>query len=126
MTGLDGSGTQVLSEIVNNYVDRGVRVLFCRVLSQRSEIYKKSDRSGIVEKYGGPEHFVKSVDEALMMTEMENVEQWYQQQGPRRHQEEIQDVQHPLREPQCATPRDDGRDGARGPEPVVQVDPSDD
>lgn len=78
VTGLDGSGTQVLSEIVDNYVDRGVRVWFCRVPSQRSEIYKKFDRSGIVEKCGGPEHFVKSVDEALRMTEMENVDQWYE------------------------------------------------
>lgn len=30
VTGLDGSGTQVLTEIVDSYISRGVRVFFCR------------------------------------------------------------------------------------------------
>ena len=77
VTGLDGSGTQVLAEIVDNYVDRGVRVFFCRVPSLRSSVYKKFERSGIVTKCGGPGHFVKSVDEALTMTELESLELYY-------------------------------------------------
>jgi hypothetical protein len=31
------------------------------------------ERSGIVSKVGGPGHFVKSVDEALRMTELEDL-----------------------------------------------------
>ncbi len=73
VTGLDGSGTQVLTEMVDSYVSRGVRVFFCRVPSERSPVYKMFQRSGIVDKIGGPAHFVKSVEEALRMTELEEV-----------------------------------------------------
>ena len=69
MTGLDGSGAQVLAEIVDDYVERGVRVFFCRVPAERSEVWRKFERSGIVERVGGRGHFVKSVDEALRLTE---------------------------------------------------------
>ena len=77
VTGLDGSGTQVLMEIVDGYVSRGVRVFFCRVPSQRSTVFKMFQRSGIVSRCGGPKHFVRSVDEALRMTEMETLDDWY-------------------------------------------------
>ncbi|MCJ1245746.1 hypothetical protein MMC30_002950 [Trapelia coarctata] len=77
VTGLDGSGTQVLMEIVEGYVDRGVRVFFCRVPNRRSAVWKLFEKSGIVEKCGGPDHFVASVEQALKMTEMDGVETWY-------------------------------------------------
>ena len=77
VTGLDGSGTQVLMEIVDGYVNRGVRVFFCRVPSPRSSVFKKFEKSGIVSRCGGPKHFVSSVDEALRMTEMESLDDWY-------------------------------------------------
>ncbi len=77
VTGLDGSGTQVLTEIVDSYVSRGVRVFFCRVPSRRSQVYRLMDRSGIVEKSGGPRHFVQSVDEALRMTELEHLSEHF-------------------------------------------------
>jgi len=77
VTGLDGSGTQVLSEIVDSYISRDVRVFFCRVPSERSPVYKMFERSGIVSKVGGPGHFVKSVDEALRMTELEDLSDFY-------------------------------------------------
>ncbi|KAI9696756.1 MAG: hypothetical protein M1836_005118 [Candelina mexicana] len=77
VTGLDGSGTQVLTEIVDSYVSRGVRVFFCRVPSKRSQVYRLMDRSGIVEKIGGPRHFVQSVDEALRMTELEHLSEHF-------------------------------------------------
>lgn len=71
VTGLDGSGAQVLAEIVDGYVEKGVRVFFCRVPGVRSEVWRKFERSGIVERVGGRGHFVKSVDEALRMAEGE-------------------------------------------------------
>ena len=73
VTGLDGSGAQVLAEIVDGYVERGVRVFFCRVPSERSAVWRKFERSGIIGKCGGKGHFVKSVDEALRMTELESL-----------------------------------------------------
>jgi MFS superfamily sulfate permease-like transporter len=77
VTGLDGSGTQVLTEIVDSYISRGVRVFFCRVPNERSQVYEKFQRSGIVDAVGGPGHFVKSVDEALRMTELEDLTDFY-------------------------------------------------
>lgn len=67
VTSLDGSGTQVLSEIVAGYVDSGVRVFFCRVPNPRHPVFRLFMRSGIVEKAGGMRHFVMSVEEALAL-----------------------------------------------------------
>jgi MFS superfamily sulfate permease-like transporter len=72
VTGLDGSGAQVLAEIVSGYRERGVRVFFCRVPPPNSKIYQLFVKSGIVDNCGGARHFVKSVDEALRMTERES------------------------------------------------------
>ena len=77
VTGLDGSGTQVLTEIVDDYLKKKVRVFFCRVPNERSPVWKMFERSGIVEKCGGPRHFLRSVDEALKMTESENFSETY-------------------------------------------------
>ena len=77
VTALDGSGTQVLTEIVEGYIDRGVRVFFCRVPAKGTPIYTLFETSGIVEICGGPDHFVGSVEEALKMTELDNVNNWY-------------------------------------------------
>ena len=77
VTGLDGSGTQVLTEIVDGYVERGARVFFCRVPNERSPVHQMFERSGIIRKCGGRSHFLKSVDEALRMTELENAEEYY-------------------------------------------------
>ncbi|KAF4302529.1 sulfate transporter/antisigma-factor antagonist STAS [Botryosphaeria dothidea] len=73
VTSLDGAGAQVLLEIVQNYVERGVRVFFCRVPREGSEIWRLFQQSGIVETVGGPRHFVNSVDQALRMTELESL-----------------------------------------------------
>ncbi|KXG46566.1 sulfate transporter [Penicillium griseofulvum] len=70
VTSIDGSGTQVLSEIVHAYAEEHVRVFFCR-LPNRS-VFRMFERSGIVEKCGGLTHFVPSVDEALRLAESEN------------------------------------------------------
>ncbi|KAJ6143969.1 hypothetical protein N7471_003422 [Penicillium samsonianum] len=70
VTSIDGSGTQVLSEIVHAYAEQRVRVFFCR-LPNRS-VFRMFERSGIVETCGGLTHFVPSVDEALQLAESEN------------------------------------------------------
>ena len=75
---MDGSGTQVLEEIVRGYRERGVRVFFSRVPggrdSKESEVWKMMERSGIVELVGGEGHFVSDVGDALKMTEVEGEE----------------------------------------------------
>jgi MFS superfamily sulfate permease-like transporter len=73
VTSLDGAGAQVLAEIVESYRKRDVRVFFCRVPSERSHVYQLFDKSGIIEMCGGTRHFVKSVEEALRMTELERL-----------------------------------------------------
>lgn len=73
VTSLDGAGAQVLSEIVESYRKRDVRVFFCRVPSERSPVYQLFDKSGIIEMCGGPRHFVKSVEEALRMADLERL-----------------------------------------------------
>lgn len=77
VTGLDGSGTQVLAEIVEGYVGRGVRVFFCRVPNERSPVWILFEKSGIVDMCGGRGHFLRSVDEALRMTELESLSEPY-------------------------------------------------
>lgn len=73
VTSLDGAGAQVLSEIVQSYRARDVRVFFCRVPGERSAVWRLFETSGIVEMCGGPRHFVRSVEEALRLTELESL-----------------------------------------------------
>jgi MFS superfamily sulfate permease-like transporter len=70
VTSIDGSGTQVLCEIVQSYTDKGVRVFFSRV--PNDGVFRMFERSGIVEQCGGLTHFVPHVDEALQMAETED------------------------------------------------------
>jgi MFS superfamily sulfate permease-like transporter len=70
VTSIDGSGTQVLSEIVHAYAEQHVRVFFCRL--PNSNVFSMFERSGIVEQCGGLSHFVPSVDEALQLAETED------------------------------------------------------
>ncbi|RDL39803.1 Anti-sigma factor antagonist SpoIIaa [Venustampulla echinocandica] len=72
VTGLDGSGTQVLYEIVRGYRDRGVTVFFSRGPAEDSPIYELFRRSGIIEACGGQDHWVSDVGEALRLTEVED------------------------------------------------------
>ncbi|KAL7806399.1 sulfate transporter family domain-containing protein [Trichoderma aethiopicum] len=72
VTSMDGSGTQVLEEIVRDYRERGVRVFFSRAPNHRDHlVWKLMDRSGIVELCG-ERHFVNDVGEALRLTEYED------------------------------------------------------
>ncbi|RMZ79982.1 hypothetical protein DV738_g2950, partial [Chaetothyriales sp. CBS 135597] len=77
VTSIDGSGTQVLSEIVEAYVKKGRRVIFCRLPRRRNKVYDSFQRSGIVAMCGGQSHFVDSVDEALKLSESENLEEYF-------------------------------------------------
>lgn len=77
VTSIDGSGTQVLKEIVEDYVKRGIRVIFCRLPHRRSKVFLSFERSGIVDLCGGRSHFVGSVEEALRLSEAEDLEQFF-------------------------------------------------
>ncbi|KAJ2905500.1 sulfate transporter 4.1 [Zalerion maritima] len=69
VTEMDGSGAQVLEEIVRSYVDRGVRVFFSRG-QREGKVWDLMVRSGIVELVGGEDRFVGDVIDALKMTEV--------------------------------------------------------
>lgn len=71
VTSMDGSGTQVLEEIVRSYIVRGVRVFFSRTPRKGHAVWDLMQRSGIVELIGGEDHFVGDVQDALKMTEAE-------------------------------------------------------
>lgn len=71
VTSMDGSGTQVLEEIVRSYRDRGVRVFFSRGPDKTHDVWQQMDLSGIVDLIGGEGHYVDDVQEALKMTEVE-------------------------------------------------------
>jgi MFS superfamily sulfate permease-like transporter len=75
VTSIDGSGTQVLTEIVQGYVSQDVRVFFAHVPQVSSDVFHLLEKSGIVEICGGPTHFVRTVEEALRLAEMEPEEE---------------------------------------------------
>ena len=77
VTSIDGSGTQVLTEIVESYVKRGARVIFCRMPKRRSKVFQQFVKSGIVEMCGGENHFIGSVDEALKLADVEDLERYF-------------------------------------------------
>lgn len=70
VTSIDGSGVQVLAEIVQGYVEQDVRVFFCRVPRPDSDVFRLMEKSGIVDICGGMENFVETVDEALRLADM--------------------------------------------------------
>ncbi|EZF36050.1 hypothetical protein H101_00423 [Trichophyton interdigitale H6] len=73
VTSIDGSGVQVLSEIVEEYVSRGVRVFFCRIPLPGSEVFQMMEKSGIIDTCGGISHFVSTVENALQLAETEYI-----------------------------------------------------
>lgn len=77
VTSIDGSGTQVLSEIVEAYIKRGVRVFFCRIPRKETQVYQSFERSGIVEMCGGSRNFVGGVEEALKLSEIHDLVQYF-------------------------------------------------
>jgi len=77
VTELDGSGTQVLEEIVKSYRDRDAQVYFVKGPSPGSELYGLFERSGIVDMIGGRSHFVRYVDEALRLAGAEGSSDTY-------------------------------------------------
>lgn len=69
VTSIDGSGTQVLWDIVRSYTEKGTRIFFCRLPNEK--VLEMFQLSGIVEECGGMTHFVPNVDEALRLAETE-------------------------------------------------------
>ena len=101
VTSMDGSGTQVLEEIVREYVDRGVRVFFSRVpggtastggggdgdgdldAGSANKVLQLMRRSGIVDLVGGEGHFVDDVLDALKMADLEDANESILARGTR-------------------------------------------
>ncbi|KIW14626.1 hypothetical protein PV08_07410 [Exophiala spinifera] len=81
VTQIDGSGTQVFTEIVEDYVKRGIRVIFCRLPHRRSKVFLSFERAGIVDLCGGRGHFVGSVEEALQLSEAEDMERYIEERA---------------------------------------------
>lgn len=79
VTSIDGSGTQVLAEIVKSYIDRGIRVIFCRLPKRKTKVYQRFEASGIIDMCGGGQYFVASVDEALKLSEVEDLTQYFEE-----------------------------------------------
>jgi len=69
VTDMDYAAAQVLFEIVNDYLDHGTSVLFCRIPSKKSRVWQLFCRTGIVERCGGEQNFFRSVNDALRATE---------------------------------------------------------
>lgn len=65
LTAIDACATQILAEVVREFVDKGVTVVFCRV--RPSGALGNFRRSGIEEMCGGPGFFVDSVGDALRL-----------------------------------------------------------
>ena len=75
VTSMDGSGTQVLEDIVRSYREQNVRVFISRgPRDARHPVRKLIVRSGIMGLIGGEAHYVGDVHEALKMTEAEEGE----------------------------------------------------
>ncbi|KKA29414.1 hypothetical protein TD95_004606 [Thielaviopsis punctulata] len=69
VTSLDGSGAQVLEEIVRGYCEQGVRVFFSRCPARGHAVRELMERSGIVRLVEG--RMMASVDEAVRLSELE-------------------------------------------------------
>ncbi|SPO01524.1 related to sulphate transporter proteins [Cephalotrichum gorgonifer] len=75
VTSMDGSGAQVLEDIVRSYREKGARVFFSRGPKDlRNPVRKLIERSGIMSLIGGEAHYVGDIHEALKMTETEEGE----------------------------------------------------
>ncbi|KAI0435833.1 putative sulfate transporter [Xylaria telfairii] len=74
VTSMDGSGTQVLEEIVRKYRQQGVRVFFSRAPSRDNDVWKLLERSGIVALVGGEHLFVDDIKDALRMAESAHID----------------------------------------------------
>ncbi|KAI0965791.1 putative sulfate transporter [Xylaria arbuscula] len=73
VTSMDGSGTQVLEEIVRQYRQQGVRVFFSRAPGHEHKVWKLLERSGIVTLVGGEQMFVDDIRDALHMAESAHI-----------------------------------------------------
>lgn len=69
VTSMDYAATQVLYEIIKDYIGRGTMVFFCRVPSRKSKVWELFNKSGIVDLCGGEHNFYRNVEEALRATE---------------------------------------------------------
>jgi MFS superfamily sulfate permease-like transporter len=64
LTQIDACATQILTEIVHDYTENGVQIIFCRL---PRGILESFERSGIVDICGGFDYFVEDVEIALRL-----------------------------------------------------------
>jgi MFS superfamily sulfate permease-like transporter len=64
LTQIDACATQILTEIVHDYTENGIQIIFCRL---PPGILESFERSGIVDICGGFEYFVEDVEVALRL-----------------------------------------------------------
>lgn len=79
VTWLDGAGAQIWTEILETYRSQGIRIFFCRVPGPTSQVWRMLESSGMVDISGGPRHFVDSVSQALRLTELESLTEYFEQ-----------------------------------------------
>ncbi|KAK3684594.1 hypothetical protein LTR37_020125 [Vermiconidia calcicola] len=65
LTAIDACATQVMTEVVEEYMKKGAQIIFCRL--KQTQVMESFRRSGIVDVIGGLEYFVDSVEEALQL-----------------------------------------------------------
>lgn len=65
LTQIDACAVQILTEIVQDYTENGVQIIFCRFPPGILKIFQ---RSGIVDICGGIDYFVEDVEVALRLT----------------------------------------------------------
>lgn len=64
LTQIDACATQILTEIVHDYTENGIQIIFCRL---PPGILESFERSGIVDICGGFDYFVEDVEVALRL-----------------------------------------------------------
>ena len=64
LTSIDACAVQILTDIVYDYSQNGIQVMFCRIPRKTLESF---ERSGIVDICGGYDYFVEEVDDALRL-----------------------------------------------------------
>ncbi|ORY86953.1 sulfate transporter family-domain-containing protein [Protomyces lactucae-debilis] len=65
MSGLDAAAAQILAEIVDGYIERGIAVYFARLNRRQAMTWALIKTSGIYDRVGGERCFVKSIHEIM-------------------------------------------------------------
>lgn len=89
VTGMDHAAAQVFYNIVQDYINRGTKVFFCRVPSRKNQVWKLFQASGIVDLCGGEKNFYRTVEDALRATERTSTFHQYMEQTGQAQQSDV-------------------------------------